>query len=499
MHGPADSPGLLTRRRAGVLLHPTSLPGPGTNGTLGDSARRFVDFLAESGFSVWQTLPLGPVDEHGSPYSLSSAYAGDVRLIDPASLGQLGELPRDLPFESLHADRRVLYDAFRQHASGPQIEAFSHFVHCERDWLVPYALFVLCAERFRTKAWWHWPGDFADRDDDALRELRANEAHGVDSIAFRQYLFALQWSAVKAYANERGVFVFGDLPFYMDRASADVWWDRRYFALDSAGEPLAVAGVPPDYFSEDGQLWGNPLYDWQAMQSDDFAWWRKRLAFQLERFDLLRIDHFRALESFWSVPADAQSAKEGHWVPGYGDALLQALAHNGPLPLVAEDLGIITDAVRELRDRFHLPGMAVLQFAFDGSPDNPHLPANVAQNSVFYTGTHDNDTLRGWFDRLDSGMRSAVAHTLGVGVDSLPASMLRTALETRAKLVILPLQDLLDLGSAARMNTPGTVEGNWRWRFEWSQFAAGLGMRMKKLLQETDRCRPDSPTRQEEE
>ena len=487
MQGPATSPGLLARRSAGVLLHPTSLPGPGDNGTLGAAARRFIDFLAASGFSVWQTLPLGPVDRFGSPYSLSSAYAGDIRLVDSSSLAHLRALPSGVPFELIHHDRRALYSAFGLRAMTWQREEFSNFVEEQHDWLLPYALFESCAERFGTKAWWTWPPDYAACNRDALHELQSNDEDGVDSLAFRQYLFALQWAAVKRYANERGVFVFGDLPFYMDRASADVWWERRYFALDAAGEPLAVAGVPPDYFSEDGQLWGNPLYDWPAMEADGFSWWRKRLAFQLERFDLLRIDHFRALESYWSVPADAESARDGHWVTGYGEQLLEALGESGPLPLVAEDLGIITDAVRALRDRFALPGMAVLQFGFDGSPDNPHLPANVVENSVFYTGTHDNDTLRGWYGHLDAPVRSAVARALAVAEESLPRSLLRVALETRARLVVLPLQDILCLGSSARMNTPGTVEGNWRWRFEWPQLAPGLSERMRKLLQDTDR------------
>jgi len=494
MEASTASPGLFARRRAGVLLHPTSLPGPGQNGTLGAAARQFIDFLAAAGFSVWQTLPLGPVDRFGSPYSLSSAYAGDIRLVDTSALAQLRELPSAVPFDLLHHDRRALYDAFRRRAMTWQSEEFASFVEEQRQWLLPYALFELCSERFRTKAWWTWPEEYAACNRETLRELQRIDEDGVRSLAFRQYLFALQWSAVKRHANERGVYVFGDLPFYMDRASADVWWERRYFALDAAGEPLAVAGVPPDYFSEEGQLWGNPLYDWPAMQSDGFSWWRRRLAFQLERFDLLRIDHFRALESYWSVPANAESARDGHWVAGYGEQLLQALGERGPLPLVAEDLGIITDAVRELRDRFALPGMAVLQFGFDGSPDNPHLPAHVVENSVFYTGTHDNDTLCGWFGHLDAHMRSSVAHALGVEEGSLPDSLLNVALATRARLVILPLQDILGLGSSARMNTPGTVEGNWRWRFEWSQFDPDPGGRMKRLLQETDRSSDGSVT-----
>lgn len=488
MNGFAATTGLFVRRRAGILLHPTSLPGKGSAGKLGAAARRFVDFLAGAGFSVWQTLPLGPVDKFGSPYSLSSAYAGDIRLIDTRALAELSQLPASLPCDLLQHDPRALYAAFCELASDSQKIEFSEFLRDQRDWLLPFTLFEHCSAKFEAKPWWKWPKSYAAGDRKAMFAVLADDEDGFRALAFRQYLFALQWSSIKEYANERGIAIFGDLPFYMDRNSVEVWWDRHCFALDDRGEPLAVAGVPPDYFSEEGQLWGNPLYDWDAMSAEGFQWWRKRLEFQLQRFDLLRIDHFRALESYWSIPANARSAKEGQWVPGPGEQLLGALEASGPLPLVAEDLGIITDRVRDLRDRFGLPGMAVLQFGFDGSPDNPHLPANVAENSVYYTGTHDNDTLRGWYAGLPDDARAWVARALGVDAAALPQCLPGIALESRARLVVLPLQDLLGLDSSARMNTPGIAGGNWRWRFQWRQLAALPGDQIKGLLQNSRRC-----------
>jgi 4-alpha-glucanotransferase len=329
-------------------------------------------------------------------------------------------------------------------------------------------MFELCRSVFGGEPWWKWPPVYRERDWDALVALVAAHKQSFRAIVFQQYVFDLQWSALKRYANERGVYVFGDLPFYLDRNSVEVWWNRRFFAFDENAAPTAVAGVPPDYFNSEGQLWGNPLYDWTAHAADGFEWWRARIARQLQLFDLLRIDHFRALDSYWAIPADASSAREGHWEPGCGDALLSRLREGRDLPLVAEDLGIITDSVRELRDRFALPGMAVIQFGFDGSHDNPHLPANVAERSVFYTGTHDNDTLLGWYESLDEGQRGNVGATLGAGDRPMPDFVIEAVYGSRARMAVLPMQDLLGLGSSARMNTPGRAEGNWRWRFRWS-------------------------------
>ncbi|HEY3515459.1 MAG TPA: 4-alpha-glucanotransferase [Gammaproteobacteria bacterium] len=464
---------LLAERRAGVLLHPTSLPGPYARGTFGADARRFVDWLAAGGFSVWQTLPLGVTDAHGSPYALRSAHAGDPRFIDAADLGEAAELPARF---DVAQDRDARYTSFAELANAEQQAAFAKFVRAHRRWLEPYGLFELLSARFDGAPWWQWPAPYRDRDAAALRECRAASRAQLRALVFEQYLFELQWGAVKRHANARGVYLFGDLPFYVDRNSVDVWWEPGLFALDAHGEPLAMAGVPPDYFNADGQLWGNPLYDWDAMEQSGFRWWLDRIGTQLARFDLLRIDHFRALESYWAIPAGATTARLGQWQRGRGDALLSALrAQLGEIPLVAEDLGIITDEVRAMRDRFDLPGMVVLHFAFDGSLDNPYLPANHRRNAVVYTGTHDNDTTVGWYNSLDSRARDTVHGMLGVGpTPRVPEFLIHAAYESNAALAILPMQDLLARDSGARMNTPGTVVGNWRWRFAWPDVPESL-------------------------
>ena len=478
---------ILARRRAGVLLHPTSLPGSDETGTLGASAFRFVDFLRRGGFSVWQTLPLGPVDSFQSPYCLSSAYAGDVRLIDIDGLRGLPELPGGMPLDIVRSDPAAMYQSFRRTANPAQATLFAKFMHRHRRWLFAYGMFELCRQRFRGDPWWLWPQAFRQRDWDTLVKAVAEDKDVFRSFVFQQYLFELQWMNLKRYANEQGVFIFGDLPFYMDRNSVDVWWSKRFFALDENDAPVSVAGVPPDYFNEDGQLWGNPLYDWEALRADKFLWWQARIAAQLRRFDMLRIDHFRALESYWSVPANADTAKEGHWEAGCGAELLSSISTQERRCLVAEDLGIITNAVRELRDRFSLPGMAVLQFGFDGTRDNPHLPDNLAEHSIVYSGTHDNDTLLGWYQNLDGATRAYVLNLLSAAEESMPAHMIDVAYQTRAKLAVFPLQDLLGLDSSARMNVPGKAEGNWGWRFQWSQINDSIERDALSRARESDR------------
>lgn len=455
----------LARRRAGVLLHPTSLPGSGSRGTLGAEARRFVDFLCTGGFSVWQTLPLGPTDAYGSPYCLRSAYAGNIDLIDARELEDTEDLPAGFATAAGRSSLEA-YRAFARSASALQKRRFASFVSRHRRWLFPYGLFELFRRRFGP-AWWRWPGPYRDRSREILNGSIRRFRPEFRSIVLAQYLFDLQWSAIKRYANDRGVYLFGDLPFYVDRDSVEVWWNPELFRLDAAGEPEAVSGVPPDYFSSDGQLWGNPLYRPEQIAENGFAWWIERFRAQFHRFDLVRIDHFRALDAYWEVPAGAATARDGRWLPGFGAPLLEELRrHLGGLALVAEDLGVITDEVRRLRDRFGLPGMVVLQFAFDGSSDNPHLPANHSERAVVYTGTHDNDTTVGWYRRLEPATRDYVRRVLGCDDSGVPAAMIDAAYASPARLAVLPLQDLLGVGSEGRMNTPGTAEGNWRWRFD---------------------------------
>jgi 4-alpha-glucanotransferase len=475
---------VLARRRAGVLLHPTSLPGPGAVGTLGAEAYRFVDFLHDGGFSVWQTLPLGPADEHGSPYCLRSAYAGDTRLIDIGELRQSEDLPPGFAFDAVRESPIEAYYSFEKAASPTQKARLTDFTRKHRDWLLPYGLFRLCERRFGGSPWWQWPREFRDPVVRTLLSSWGEAKNEFRGTVLLQYLFELQWSSLKRYANGRGVLMFGDLPIYVDLNSVEVWWNRSLFRLDRDGRPEAVAGVPPDYFNEDGQRWGNPLYDWEQIQDQGFAWWVARVAAQFQRFDLLRIDHFRALESYWEIPAASPTARDGVWRRGCGDALLTRLRQRlGNLPLVAEDLGMITDKVRALRDRFKLPGMVVLQFAFDGSPHNPHLPAHHVPNSVVYTGTHDNDTTLGWFEGLDTATREFIRERLGISSLDMPDALIEAAFGSRAQLAVVPMQDLMGLGSEARMNTPGTTEGNWRWRFEWAGVSAGLAGRCRQRTQ----------------
>ena len=483
---------VLGARRAGVLLHPTSLPGAGPNGTLGGEAWRFVDWLAAGGFSVWQTLPIGPADSYGSPYLQRSAYAGYPRLLDAEHLRSLRELPRGFDAGAAGAARQDAYRSFAREASGEQRHAFARFVGRERRRLLPYGLFELCSERFAQAPWWEWPEAFHSRRADALLEFLAEDKDAFRAIVFEQYLFELEWNALKRYANDRGVYLFGDLPFYVDLNSVEVWWRRELFALDPGGKPRDVAGVPPDYFNEDGQLWGNPLYDWDAMERRDFDWWVARIETQLERFDLLRLDHFRALESYWAVPADAKTARGGEWRKGRGAELLTALrAKHGDLPLVAEDLGIITDEVRALRDRFELPCMVVAQFAFDGHADNPHLPANHVRNSVAYTGTHDNDTTVGWYAALDEPARAEVSRALKLDAPpAVPEFLIDAVYDSASQLAVIPMQDLLGLGSESRMNVPGKAIGNWRWRFDWSQVDAGLTAHSRARAERSGRLVP---------
>jgi len=472
----------LDSRRAGVLLHPTSLPGARRAGVLGADARRFVDFLAGAGFSVWQTLPLGPVDQSLSPYQMKSAHAGDPQLIDPAELvdrGWLAEACATAPATELLAQA---YAGFRRLASPAERGAFDHFVQANRRWLLPYSLFEHQRRSSGGQPWWEWPDALRNREPSTLTALLTQGRDSLRAIAFEQYIFDHQWQSLRAYANTRGVYLFGDMPFYMDLNSVETWWHRRLFRMDEAGRPAAVAGVPPDYFNDEGQLWGNPLYDWDAMRSDSFRWWVERIRAQLHCFDLVRIDHFRALEAYWEVPAGAATAREGRWQPAPGAQLLAQLQEElGTVPLVAEDLGTITHEVRALRDQFSLPGMLVLQFAFDGSSQNPYLPANHVQNAVVYTGTHDNDTTLGWYASLDAGTRSRVEACLAATPGDMPAALIRAAYGSVAQLAMLPMQDLLGLGPEARMNRPGTATGNWTWRFSWEQIDDGLADRCHRL------------------
>jgi 4-alpha-glucanotransferase len=421
---------VLDRRRAGVLLHLGSL-----DNALGRGGRAFIDWLAQAGFSVWQILPAGPTGPDGSPYWVRSDFAGNPTFLDPA------ELP----------------------GAGPA--AYAAFIAQTEQWLHDYALFEVLSGAHGGEPWWTWPAELRDRVPSALDRAARDLAAELQRVIREQFGFFVQWRRLREHARLRGVRILGDLPFYVAPHSAEARAHREQFQLDPQGRPAAVAGVPPDYFSQTGQLWGNPLYAWQVMRRDHFAYWRARILEQLERVDLLRIDHFRALAAHWAVPAGALDARGGEWCLTPGEELLRLLMDElGDLPILAEDLGVITDDVVALRKGFGLPGMRVLQFAFSGDADNPHLPHMHEHDSVVYTGTHDNDTTMGWYATLDEQTRRQVDAMLRVAPGAMPEALIGEALGSVGQLAIIPAQDLLALGSAARLNTPGTVAGNWRWR-----------------------------------
>jgi 4-alpha-glucanotransferase len=452
----SDAARLLDRRRSGVLLHPTSLisgEGAHRRGALGAAARSFIDWMVQAGFTIWQVLPLGPPGAGGSPYWARSDFAGDSSLIDPFELPNLEHLRQD--YETFHA--------------------------VARGWLDDYVLFESMAARFASP-WWEWPQQYRVRDAHALEDFARLNQQDLERRRIEQWQFDWQWRALRRYASERGVYLLGDLPIYVAPDSVATWSDRGQFQLDDDGRPALLAGVPPDYFSADGQLWGNPLYDWEQAQRDQFCFWRTRIARQLQRFDLLRIDHFRGLVGYWAVPAGARTAREGHWCPAPGQALFRLLRQDFPaMPLIAEDLGVITPDVEELRVCFRLPGMRVLQFGFDGDADNPHLPHNYTRDVVAYTGTHDNDTTQGWSQSLTGETAQRVQSYLGAQSDTINQNMERAVLASVAQLAILPAQDLLRLGSQARLNTPGTATGNWQWRLPPGSLSASLAQRYALL------------------
>jgi 4-alpha-glucanotransferase len=466
----------FAQRRAGILLHPTSLPGTPGNGDLGPEAYRFVDFLAECGVGLWQTLPLGPTHEDGSPYQCTSVHAGNVRLISLQALVELGWLDDAAlnPEDNLDAQRSVrlaaAWNGFQRKAGNEDRHAFRQFVEEHSRWLEDFALYQALRGAYGGSAWYDWPRPVCERNREALDRERKRLAGAIGQVRFEQYLFFRQWTQLRRYANERGILLFGDIPIFVAHDSAEVWAHREWFSVDEQGHLQVVAGVPPDYFSATGQRWGNPHYRWELLKQDGFVWWLERIRTQMEMFDLVRIDHFRGFEAYWEIDASAETAIDGHWVKGPGESFFEVLKQVfGELPLVAEDLGIITPEVTALRKAFGLPGMKILQFAFDGSPDNPYLPHNHEELSVVYTGTHDNNTTLGWYQELPDEDRGRVRHYLGDSQEPMPALLMRAALASVARLAVIPLQDVLELDGAHRMNVPGVADDNWRWRFGWEQ------------------------------
>jgi len=488
---------MLNKRGCGVLLHPTSLPGSGGVGTIGADARRFIDLLAEMGMSYWQVLPLTPPACGNSPYSAFSAFAGNPLLIDMEQIVSDGDLPSDCLKHTFSEDavdfdgvsefkQQLLRQAASEFLSREVTDRKKDFWHfCDSTpWLHDYALFMSLKHSFDGKPWNKWSKDTALLTTEAYEKVSVDLGPEIGIQKYIQWQFYLQWRALRSYARSCRISIVGDLPIFVAYDSADVWSHRELFLLDAKGKPTVVAGVPPDYFSKTGQLWGNPLYDWAKMKNNGFAWWISRFRSMFELFDIVRIDHFRGFEAAWQVPASHRTAQHGKWVegPGYDifDAVFAAL---GSIPVIAEDLGVITPEVEILLDRCGFPGMKILQFAFDSDSLNPYLPHNHSKRSVVYTGTHDNDTTMGWCSALSNSQRLRVVDYLGGNEDRCLDSMIRSAFMSVADTAIIPFQDLLSLGSEARMNIPGKAFDNWSWRFKWDMLPPDL---VDKLLNMTN-------------
>ncbi len=445
-------------RIAGVLLHPTSLP----SGKLDQDAFRWLDFMADAGLRLWQVLPLGVPQGNLSPYQCYSAFA-----MNPALLGETAEA----------IDEPDNYFVFQQ------------WYQQEKYWLDDYALFMVLKQVNMDTPWYEWPQVHKQRCPDALDLFRQHNQDAIIDICWQQYQLYKSWDEIRDYANQRSMYLFGDMPLFVAHDSADVWANQDSFLLDEHGMPISVAGVPPDYFSETGQRWGNPHYNWETMQGNNFDWWCKRLKNHLQCFDVVRIDHFRGLEAVWVIDTAHETAIDGEWQQVPGEKMLQALKDElGEVALVAEDLGIITEEVEAMRKRLNLPGMSVLQFSFNESEDNPHKPQNITHDRVVYSGTHDNDTTQGWFDSLDEETQQYVMNTLEIDhPEAATNSVIDTALASAAQLAVFPLQDFLQLGSEARMNTPGTMDGNWQWQFTWDQIPEDLADNLKQRIKAAGR------------
>jgi len=503
-------------RRSGILLHITSLPGGPFTGDLGPSAYAFADFLADAGQAWWQTLPLNPIGDGSSPYSSIASFATEPLMISPELLVEdelldhdsLRGVPRASTdwkanvAESQRLRGRLLRRAYESFLERPQpiSRAFADFRAREAGWLEDYCLFAACGDRFGTCNWTRWPGEIAKHDKTALQAAGADLEEETNYLAFQQFLFDRQWRALRRYCHERGVGIIGDIPMFVAHESADVWAHQQAFLLEDNGLPEFVAGAPPDAFAADGQRWGNALYDWAHHEKTGFGWWKERITRQLEWFDLVRLDHFIGFKRYWRISRTAETAMDGCWVPAPGEQLFDELVRvHGELPFIAEDLGSVTQEVWDLRDQYHLPGMKVLQFAFNGG-GAIHRPDNYPPASVAYTGTHDSDTTLGWYKalkhRAHCGDPSAGAELRNVherlGTENeaeIAAAAIRALSKSRANTVIIPMQDVLNLDGSHRMNAPGTAHGNWTWRLRDGELGTAVAERLRELAEATDRCR----------
>lgn len=481
-------------RSSGILLPISALPSRYGIGTLGKEAYKFIDFLHLSGQRYWQLLPIGPVSYGDSPYSSFSTHAGNPYYIDLELLIEDGILTYG-DCESLNTDDEyvnyekqfnlrysILYNAYRNFNNHDELNKFKE----ENKWTFDYSLFMAFKYYFNQKPWFEWDEGIKERNERELSKYKELLKNEIEFWTFLQYLFYEQYFKVKSYANLKGVSIIGDIPIYVGEDSAEAWTEKKLFLKN------LVAGVPPDAFSETGQLWGNPVYNWGYLKENSYEWWIKRLKYAFKLYDVVRIDHFRGFDEFWAVERGLENAIKGRWLPAYGNELFkEAQSKIGKMHIIAEDLGIITDSVLELKNEFNFPGMKILQFAFDGNPNNPYLPENYEENSVAYTGTHDNDTLKGWFNKLDVDSKSHVLNKLEIKSSLLEneiiEKIIKNVLKSKSKLAVIPLQDYLCLNSRGRINIPSTLGGNWMWRVKKNQLNNELAQKIKQMTIDCNR------------
>ncbi len=489
-------------RAAGILLHPTSLPGKFGIGDLGNEAYNFVNFLEASGQKLWQVFPLGPTGYGDSPYQCFSAFAGNPLIISPEKLLEKGFLnnkdledthqfdPHKVDFGSIiNYKKNILKKSFENYKKNFKKEEKSYNEFCEKNkiWLEDFAFFMAAKDFHGGKVWSKWDKGLVRRNESTMNEWKQKLEDEINYNKFVQFQFFEQWNELREYANNKGIKIIGDMPIFIAYDSADIWAHKELFTVDKEGTLETVAGVPPDYFSATGQLWGNPLYKWKVMEQDDFLWWRQRFAQLFEMIDIIRIDHFRGFDAFWEIPGGAPTAENGRWVKAPGEKLFNTVKkYLGELPIIAEDLGVITKSVTELREKLGFPGMKILQFAFGTGMERKFLPHNFVQNCMVYTGSHDNDTTRAYFEKEKNNSSDIYTHTqkyLNYYGEDMTAQLIRTAYASVADIVVIPMQDILNLGGEARMNFPGTLGGNWTWRFSWDQIPEILAQYYKELAE----------------
>jgi len=504
---------MLSARSAGILLHPTSLPSQGGIGDLGPEAYAFVDFLAQSGLGLWQVLPLSPPGLGNSPYSAISAFAGNPLLVSLERLAERGWLDKDLLKKAPSPGDRVEFEAVKAYKlpllqkaaqtflerSNGERNRFEEFKRDHAWWLEDFVLFDVMRQRHNGKTWSSWPKELARREAEGLHKFGLEHQRELEVERAIQFAFFEQWRALRKYCEQRAIRIVGDVAIFVNYDSADVWRNPDLFFLDENLQPTVVAGVPPDAFSETGQRWGNPLYRWEVCKSQGYSWWMKRMIWALQTCDIVRLDHFRGFESYWEIPADEPTAVHGKWVRGPMDDLFHVLrARLGDLPFIAEDLGLITEEVHALRERLGIPGMKVLQFGFGDPGAHIYLPQNFEPNCVVYTGTHDNDTTPGWWENSATEEEKQAAEMyFGKPADGMHWAFIRAAFASVAKLAIVPLQDVLGLGSDARMNTPSLSDGNWGWRFKAGALTPALAQKLAALSSVTDRAPKALPANQQ--